>query len=260
MHGSVFRDRYAACSRHTKRQAELGRGDRGTPGTHRAAERADQCPGGGRSRTSDQGRARRGPGTDEERRQARAIAWRADHHQGSLRCRGPAHDIQPPAAQGQHCQERRQPGREIARGGCDHPRQDQCARAVRRLSDRQSAVRYDQEPLGCATVGGRLDRRRSCRRGGTLLAAGVGQRYRRFGTQSRALQRHLLAEAYGMARARPWARARPAGRHPGGTLHGRVRSSGALGRGSRDGACASSPDPTATRRRRHPCRSVRRLA
>ena len=142
---------------------------------------------------------------------------------------------QPSAAQGQHRQERRHPGREIARGGCGHPRQDQCARAVRRLSDRQSAVRYDEEPLGCAAVGRRLDRRRRGRRGGTPVAAGAGQRHRRFGAQSRALQRHLLAEAYGMARARPWPCARPAGRHPGGALHGRVRSAGALRRGSRDG-------------------------
>ena len=123
-----------------------------------------------------------------------------------------------------------------ARGRRGDPGQDQCARTVRRLSDRQPAVRHDQERLGRAAHGRRLDRRRRGRGGGAPVAARARQRHRRLGAQSRALQRHLCAEAHRMARARPRPCARPAGPDADHPLHGRVRPAGALGRGSRDGA------------------------
>ena len=122
-----------------------------------------------------------------------------------------------------------------ARGRRGDPGQDQCARTVRRLSDRQPAVRHHQERLGCAADRRRLDRGRRGRGGGAAVAARVRQRHRRLGAQPRALQRHLCAEAHGVAGAgpRPCARpARPDAHHP---LYGRVRPAGAFGRGSRDG-------------------------
>ena len=194
----------------------------------------------------------------QEGRQARAAARRADHHQGGLRRRGPAHDLEPSAAQGQCRQDRRHPGRPAARGGRGDPGQDQCARAVRRLSDRQPAVRHDQEPLGRAALGRRLDRRRRGRRGRAAVAARARQRHRRLGAQSGALQRHLLAEADGMARARPRPCARPAGRHARRALHGHVRSARALGRRSRAGAAHHRRSRRLRGGGRRRCRSGRR--
>ena len=98
------------------------------------------------ARAADRGRGKEG-------RQARPAARRADHHQGSLRRGGPAHHLEPSAAQGQCRQDRRDPGGAAARGRRGDPGQDQRARAVRRLSDRQPAVRHHEEPLGRAARG-----------------------------------------------------------------------------------------------------------
>ena len=90
MHGSVFRDRDWACTRHTKRPTEFGRSDQNAPGAHRPSQCAAQCLGGGRSRRCPEGRPRRrscageGQGKPEGRR-AGAAQWRAHHHQGSIR-------------------------------------------------------------------------------------------------------------------------------------------------------------------------------
>ena len=164
-------------------------------------------------------------------------AWRAHHHQGGVRRRGAR--APPRAIRRSRTMSPRdgcEPGRPPARGGRGDPGQDQCARAVRRLSDRQPAVRHHQERLGRPAHGRRLDRRRRGRRRGAPVAARARQRHRRLGPQSRALQRHLFAETHRVARARPRPCAEPAGPDPHRPLDGRVRPLGALGRGSRDGA------------------------
>ncbi len=178
---------------------------------------------------------------------ARPAAWRADHDQGGLRYRRPADDLQPSAAQGQHRQGRRQHRRKRLRAaGAVILGKHQCARTLRRLSDRQPSVRHHQERLGCAPHGGRLDRRRCRRRRSATVAAGTRQRYRRLGAQPGALQRHLLAEAHGMARAVARPCAGPAGPDAYRALHGHLRPAGPLGRRPRNGA----PDRCRSRRPR----------
>ena len=145
-----------------------------------------------------------------------------------------------------------EPGRPAARGRRGDPGQDQCARAVRGLSDRQPAVRHHEERLGCTAHGRRVDRRRRGRGRGAPVAAGAWQRHRRLGAQSGALQRHLRAEAHRMARARPRPRARHARarRGPRATwaCSARWRARSRISRRR----CASSPVPTATRPRPPP--------
>ena len=92
------------------------------------------------------------------------------------------------------------------------------------------------------------------RRRGAPVAARARQRHRRLGPQSRALQRHLFAEAHRMARARPRPCAGPAGPDPYRPLDGRVRPAGALGRGPRDGAAHHRRTRRPRRRGRAPCR------
>ncbi len=75
----------------------------------------------------------------------------------------------------------------------------------------------DRRTAGGSTGGGGGGRRRA------PVAARAGQRHRRLGAQSGALQRHLFAEAHGVARARPRPRAGPARPDPHRPLDGRVR-------------------------------------
>ena len=182
------------------------------------------------ARAADRAAAKKGA-------EARPAAWRADHHQGGLRCRGSCHDLEPSAAQGQ-CRQRadatlvarlRAAGAVIL-GKTNVP--ELCAD----FQTDSPLFGTTKNPWDAGARRRRLDRRRRRRGGRAPVAARDRQRHRRLGAQPRALQRHLLAEADRMARAGPRPCAGPAGHDADGALHGRVRPAGALGRGSRDGA------------------------
>ena len=194
--------------------------------------------------------------TGKEEARLGPAARRAHHHQGGVRRRGAC--TPPRAIRRSRTMSPRTDASLVgppARGRRGDPGQDQCARTVRRLSDRQPAVRHHQERLGSAAHGRRLDRRRRGRGRGAPVAARARQRHRRLGAQSRALQRHLFAEAHRVARAgpRPCARTCPARRGPAATwaCSARWRARSRISRRR----CASSPGPTATRPRLRRCRS-----
>ena len=132
-----------------------GRADGADRQAQSGAERRDRA----RRRWRAKAGARRRQG-GQKWRATRAAARRAVHAEGCARDGRDAHHRRVSAVC-RLCARRRQRGGGAAQGGGRDPgRQDQHGDAARRLPDRQSAVRQDQQSVGRRAHAGRLERRR----------------------------------------------------------------------------------------------------
>ena len=223
---------------------------------HRAAERAAQCPGGGRSRRRAEGRARRrsrrATGKGAEGWQARAAPRRADHHQGGVRRRG-----LPPRPATRRSRTMSPARMRAWSPGCARPARSSWARPMcpncaptfrptARCSARPRTPGIARRTAGGSTGGGAVAV--AARLSPLELGSDIGGSVRNPAHYNGI----FCAEAHRMARAWPRPCARPAGpdARPRATwaCSARWRARSRISRRR----CASSPAPTATRPRSPP--------